>query len=647
MSQQQHGEMVPAALKQQSGAREEGWPAGIRLRYRELIWERFQQQYRRLLSLPRRTRRRLQRKLAMSLAALALMLALSGAPTVYSMPPLAGQAPFALLSSTVSGDFQPGQGRQVDRWGPGETPLRDRAERARQSSTAAPVLPGAPAAIIVVDGNDPLTDCTLPDAIVAANTDTATGNCAAGTGADIIDIQVDVNLTAPAPWILSEMTLEGNDHTIAGDNTFGPVLEVDFSGDMTLNDATVSNGRNTGYGGGVYIFGGSAEINDSTFTNNHAGSGGGGLANVYGSSVIINNSQFVHNHARQGGAIYSFYFTPVTISRSSIISNTASIRGGGISNYIFSSMVITDSTISGNYSEDRAGGVYNYWSNMVVENSTIANNGATRFGAGFLNTVGGTAVINNSTISGNMNTGTRGGGVFSGRSTNLTINDSTITGNTAAGPGAGLLLQGGQTELNRSLVSGNANTSTGSAGEVRNSAVLIADNYNLFGHDGLTTAQAIGGFVAGATDILATSDGALPTPLSAILDTTLADNGGPTQTHALPDMSSPAVNGALLGCAAGMLDQRGYPRGMGPGMGGALCDIGAFELQDAPPAELSLSGVGAGSDNGGPTNVSLSGFGGGSDSSGFLAGVATAIMATAMAALAAAGVALRRRRRLR
>src|SRR5690349_21982818 len=53
----------------------------------------------------------------------------------------------------------------------------------------------ARAATIIVDG----TQCTLAEAIMAANTNVATGGCRAGNdhnnGGDVIDLQVDVILT--------------------------------------------------------------------------------------------------------------------------------------------------------------------------------------------------------------------------------------------------------------------------------------------------------------------------------------------------------------------------------------------------------------------------------------------------------------------
>jgi hypothetical protein len=134
----------------------------------------------------------------------------------------------------------------------------------------------------------------------------------------------------------------------------------------------------------------------------------------------------------------------------------------------------------------------------------------------------------------------------------------------------------GQGSISRSIISGNSGL--GYADEAYNSDSLVVDDFNLFGHGGITTAEAIGGFTPGPSDILATSDGTLPTILPTLLDTLLQNHGGPTDTHALP-LTSPAIDGVSNGCAAGMEDQRHLPRGGGSGMGGPFCDIGAFEVQ--------------------------------------------------------------------
>src|SRR5207248_3048941 len=74
----------------------------------------------------------------------------------------------------------------------------------------------------------------------------------------------------------------------------------------------------------------------------------------------------------------------------------------------------------------------------------------------------------------------------------------------------------------------------------------------------------------------------------------LANNGGPTQTHALP-ASSPAVD-AGDNSACPQTDQRGLTRPFDGNFNGiAICDGGAFELRGGPPAVVTgaASGVSA------------------------------------------------------
>ena len=118
-----------------------------------------------------------------------------------------------------------------------------------------------------------------------------------------------------------------------------------------------------------------------------------------------------------------------------------------------------------------------------------------------------------------------GGGVVV-RVGELTLNNVTISDNTAEYSGGGILVDDTLT-LNRTIVSGN---SAVSADEVYvysgtyGSGTATANNFNLFGHNGVTNAAAFTNFTPGATDITATSNGTEPTALSAILDA-LADNG--------------------------------------------------------------------------------------------------------------------------
>jgi Ca2+-binding RTX toxin-like protein len=128
------------------------------------------------------------------------------------------------------------------------------------------------------------------------------------------------------------------------------------------------------------------------------------------------------------------------------------------------------------------------------------------------------------------------------------------------------------------VVSGNT-AASGSEIYNHSTRLVTAANFNVFGQNGLTNAQAFVNFTPGATDITATSDGNRPTALTGILNTTLANNGGLTRTHALVS-GSPAIDAVtnVDTCPPPATDQRGFPRPKdGNGDGGVACDTGAFE----------------------------------------------------------------------
>ncbi|MBA3732539.1 MAG: hypothetical protein H0W93_09400 [Gammaproteobacteria bacterium] len=90
-----------------------------------------------------------------------------------------------------------------------------------------------------------------------------------------------------------------------------------------------------------------------------------------------------------------------------------------------------------------------------------------------------------------------------------------------------------------SILSGNS-AADGQELYIPDNATVTASNFNVLGHRGLTNARAFVNFTSSGTDITAISDGDSPTRLGAILNRSLASNGGPTRTHALV-VGSPAV----------------------------------------------------------------------------------------------------------
>jgi Ca2+-binding RTX toxin-like protein len=180
-----------------------------------------------------------------------------------------------------------------------------------------------------------------------------------------------------------------------------------------------------------------------------------------------------------------------------------------------------------------------------------------------------TVTLTASTISGNAGTGMRVTNYpyEEGQST-VTISASTITRNTSESGGGGLTLYATTATLAHTLVAGNR---APSAPEILHAhGTITANAFNLFGVNGTAGVE---GFSPGARDIVPAGG----VQLRDILDRTLADNGGPTPTHALV-LGSPALNAGDRDCtdATGVplrRDQRGVLR---PQQG--VCDIGAFEV---------------------------------------------------------------------
>lgn len=419
---------------------------------------------------------------------------------------------------------------------------------------------GAPAGAITVDG----ATCTLADAITAANTDAASGGCAAGSGADVLTLTNNIDLSSALPEISTEMTIEGGGHTIqrTGETDFG-VLRVTATGNLTLNEATISGGMGTGKfpangGGGIYNKGILTVLN-STLTGNSAPTSGGAIYNL-GTSTVL-NSTLTENSA---------YF------------------GGGISNQ--STLLLQNSTLSGNSGGYGAAGIES-GGTLIVRNSTISGNSGSLFGGGMqLWGADSSMTIENSTIA--DNTGSRyGGGIQS--CANLLIRNSTVSGNSAQISGGGIKCCGDRTLIENSLISGNETGRDGA--EIfnnNNTGAVRTTGKNLFGHSGETNAQAFSSFTPGASDINATSDG-MNLALASILEATLAENdtfvragvspGSPVLTHALVEGS--AAIDAVSGDNCPRLDQRGFLRNAdGDGaVSETECDIGAFEYGDLDP----------------------------------------------------------------
>jgi hypothetical protein len=358
-------------------------------------------------------------------------------------------------------------------------------------------------------------------------------------------------------------------------------------GSLTLASSTIASNQATpgpgGFfsgpvafsaGGGLLIGfnAGTVTVSNSTLSGNSAGDGTLGYAGGYGGGIqnsgtlTVTNSTLSGNSAGDGGGIYNNYGT-LTVSNSTLSGNSATAlagSGGGIYNYTYATLTVSNSILSGNSAGifGSGGGIVNTGT-LTVTNSTLSGNSA-GFGVGGGISNSGSLTVSSSTLSGNS-TYYGGGGIFTNGS--LTVSNSTLSGNYAYGNypylyGGGIYL-GLPALLHNTLIAGNFRGPT-TRDDVYGSLNPDSD-YNLIGDGtGMTGLHnGVNGNLVGSAD----------NPIDPLLGP-LADNGGPTLTHALLS-GSPAID-AGNNAYATEWDQRG------PGFRrivNGVIDIGAFEVQ--------------------------------------------------------------------
>ena len=220
---------------------------------------------------------------------------------------------------------------------------------------------------------------------------------------------------------------------------------------------------------------------------------------------------------------------------------------GGVTNLV-------DSTVSGNTSGWSGGGLYGFFGSTTnVTRSTISGNNAADVGGGLR--MLGDANIVNSTISGNNSTAWHGGAAFHTDGT-MTVLNTTVANNTAPDGAAGGFFVGTFTDasatltLHNSLLQGNSGNAC-FAGFFGGGAVTLASNGHNIANDGSCNLTAAG-----------------DQPSTVVVLGPLADNDGPTATHAL-SAGSAAIDAAdEAACPA--TDQRGVARS-------GACDVGSYE----------------------------------------------------------------------
>jgi len=236
------------------------------------------------------------------------------------------------------------------------------------------------------DDNTVNGNCTLREAIIAANTDTAVDACPAGSGDDVIDLSAGTyQLSIPGRSenaaatgdldITDSLTIDGAGatSTIVDGGDLDRVFSISGVTSVTLSGVTIQNG---GYerGGGIYsLSGGHLTLVDSTITSNgiSLSDNGGGIYST--GTVTLNNSTVSGNLGNRGGGIY--VEGPLYVNNSTVAENE-SVHGGGI--YSSAYVAISNSTITANTASYTGGIRTGFF--LTTRNSIIAGNNASSDG---------------------------------------------------------------------------------------------------------------------------------------------------------------------------------------------------------------------------------------------------------------------------
>ncbi|MGQ0576199.1 MAG: right-handed parallel beta-helix repeat-containing protein [Pseudonocardia sp.] len=345
-------------------------------------------------------------------------------------------------------------------------------------------------------------------------------------------------------------------------------------------------------GGGAYVDGAgeSSFVNVRLLDNTASGDGGGiafhGLGRSVLSDSVVRGNKTVCEECSGGGIEEGG--SAALVERVLVERNTATANGGGIHNASSGELTIVDTTMQRNTAA--AGGGF-----ANQSDSTLAMRGSLIF-------------ANRATTGGEENSGL-GGGIVSISDGGGVVENTTISGNTATVGGGGMFhdADAGMKLINVT-VWGNAAPSGGAIGVVESDFVPSVPPQ---ANPGLIARNSIvGGSTAGGTcdAHISTQGGNLDTANTCFLELNpdssapialkdrrnvrmsldaLADNGGPTLTHAVPE-NSPAIDGGIrsLANADGSsqlvcpdTDQRGTARPIH-----LACDSGAYEYDGPAPA---------------------------------------------------------------
>jgi predicted outer membrane repeat protein len=369
-----------------------------------------------------------------------------------------------------------------------------------------PVVAGAATIVVDTTADSGSGNCTLTEAVAAANTDSAVDACAAGSGADVIDLTgLTGTITLGASlFIPTDVTIQGpGARNLRISGTTAQTIRNDSGATVVIRDVTIADTAGIGsFSGCITPCLGSLTLERVRVTNCTGAPdsdpfpsdamGPAVATNCTGANLTIVDSTFDDNHLTGGNG-----------------ADGGAIWWAGVA------LKIVNTTFSGNTASHDGGALAVLAGSATLDNVTFADNAADGVGDAVmaLNTVGQVTVVLRNTVAADS---IQGGNC-------ATLNGATIT-----------------------------------------SSYTLSDD-------------ATCGVGTGNQMNVAASLG------------TLANNGGPTDTH-LPAPGSPLID---AGDPAGCTDQTGGPlladqRGITRPQG-SRCDVGAVEVVTTTTTTTSTS----------------------------------------------------------
>ncbi len=363
-------------------------------------------------------------------------------------------------------------------------------------------LPAQAATIVVTSNADGVAvngNCTLREAVQAANTNTAVDQCTAGSAdGDIVTFLLPgtITLTAGEIAITDDVTIDGGIARMtvnaAGASRIFDVVTASGAGTVErvrFTSLILQNGNSSMGASSAPDAGGAVDLKSgrsATFTNvdvtgSVCGINGGGIHGGTGTDIVITTtgvgtSLIQNNEAkgpesnRGGGGVWGAGTVTITgaVTINGNRASGAAGSGGGVFNLAGTLSIGAGVVISNNAANRAGGGIESADGTVTITDASIFQNtagAAPGNGGGFH---GGGAV--QATVSGGSvysNTAVEGGGLWISAGGTLTVTGTQIAGNMATGAdadqgGGGVYSDGGVVQLTGVYIA--TNRATGAAG---------------------------------------------------------------------------------------------------------------------------------------------------------------------------------------